>query len=259
MQKNSENGIDGTSFNNWLNPQIIYVQVIDNTTACFSIAELTLEVSATNANDAILEECDDDGDEDGFHVFNLSSASATVLNGLPATVTLNYYETYEEALLEQNPLGNSFTNTTAYSQTIYVRVENDNACYGINEVQLTVFELPNIEIEEELLYCLNFYPVLITLTGGVINDLPNNYLYNWSTGQTTSEIQVNEPGIYTVTVTNTNGCYKVRTITVLPSNIATIESIEVIDATSNNTITVNVSGEGDYEFAEEAGLREAGQ
>ena len=35
----------------------------------------------------------------------------------------------------------------------------------------------------------------------------------------------------------------------MPSNIATIENIEVIDATSNNMITVFVSGEGDYEYA----------
>ncbi|MBT8265835.1 MAG: T9SS type B sorting domain-containing protein [Bacteroidia bacterium] len=247
--QSGDNEIDGNAFSNWENPQIIYVQVIDDLTGCFGIAELTLEVSATNANDAILEVCDDDGTEDGFHVFNLSDANATVLSGLPDEVTLNYYETYEDALLEQSALGNSFTNTVAYSQVIFVRVENDNACYGINEVQLTVFELPNIDVEEELLYCINFFPELITLSGGVIGDLPNNYLYNWSTGQTTTEIQVNQPGIYTVTVTNTDGCSKVRTITVLPSNIATIESIDVIDATSNNTITINVSGEGDYEYA----------
>ena len=35
----------------------------------------------------------------------------------------------------------------------------------------------------------------------------------------------------------------------MSSNIATIVSIEVVDATQNNTITILVSGEGDYEFA----------
>ena len=180
--QDSTNEIDGNAFSNFQNPQIIYVQVIDDVTGCFSISELTLEVSATAANDAFLEACDDDGTEDGFHSFTLSDADATVLAGLPADVTLSYYETYEDALLEQGPLGNSFTNTVAYSQTIYVRVENDNACYGINEVLLTVHELPDIETEDEVLYCLNFYPELITLTGGVFNDFPNNYFYEWSTG-----------------------------------------------------------------------------
>ena len=35
----------------------------------------------------------------------------------------------------------------------------------------------------------------------------------------------------------------------LPSNIATITDIEIVDASGNNSITAIVSGEGDYEFA----------
>ena len=243
------NEIDGNSYNNISNPQTIHIQVINDITGCVNFAELILDVSLTNANDAILTSCDNDGIEDGFYTFNLSDADADVLNGLPPNVTLNYYITYNNALLEQNPLPNSYINTTPYSQTIYVRVENDNDCFGINQVQLNVFELPDIVIEEELFYCLNSFPQTITLTSGVINDLPSNYTYSWSTGETTSEIEINQSGTFNVTVTNANGCSKDRTITVLPSNIATINSIDVVDATQNNTITVSVSGEGTYEFA----------
>lgn len=190
--ENNNDDIDGTSFNNWENPQTIFAQVIDDTTGCYSIAELSLEVSATSAHDATLSHCDDDGTEDGFYNFTLSDANADVLAGLPDNLELTYYETYENALLETNPLNNAFTNTIPYSQTIYVRAENDNNCYGVNEIQLTVFELPNIEIDEDILYCLNFFPELVTLTGGVLNDSPSNYYYSWSTGQNTSQIQVNE-------------------------------------------------------------------
>ncbi len=245
----SENEIDGSAFLNNSNPQTIYVQVIDDTSECFNISELTLEVSATNANDAILEICDDDGTEDGFANFNLNDAEADILSGLPNNLDVQFFGSYEDALLEFNPLITNYTNTVAYSQIIYVRVENENACYGINEVQLTVFELPNIETEFETIYCLNTFPETITLTSGIINDSPSNYEYNWSTGENSSDIQINEIGNYSVTVTNINGCSKSRTITVLPSNIATINNIEVVDATQNNTISVLVSGEGDYEFA----------
>ena len=141
------------------------------------------------------------------------------------------------------------------SQTIYVRAEFLNSCYGISAIDLVVHELPNIETQEEILYCLNDFPQTITLTGGVIDDLPNNYLYQWSTGETTTEIQVNQPGSYSVTVTNTDGCSKQRTVTVVPSNIATIEDVQVTDASDNNTITVIVSGEGDYEYALDSELR----
>lgn len=247
--QNTTNAIDGNAYSNIENPQTLYVQVINNSTGCFNISELLLEVSSTSANDAELTVCDDDGLEDGFHTFNLSDADAIVLNNLPPDVTLLYYETYENALLEINPLNLNFTNTIPYTQTIYARVEDNNACYGINEVNLEVFRLPDLEITEDLLYCLNYYPELITLTGGVLNDVPNNYYFNWSTGETTTEIQVNEVGTYSVIVTNTNGCSKERTITVTPSNIATIDSFDIIDASTNNSITVNVSGEGDYEYS----------
>lgn len=249
---NATNEINGDVFHNFFNPQTIYAKVTNDVTGCYNIAELTLQVSLTNANNTSLKQCDDDGTEDGFYSFNLADADADVLNGLPAGLDLNYYETYDDALLEQNPLPTNFTNTTAYSQTIFARVENANACFGISQVQLTVFKLPNIETSFETLYCLNFFPEAITLTGGVIDDSPSNYYYTWSTGEDTSEIMVNAPGTYTVRVTNTNGCFKDRTITVLPSNIATITNIEVTDASQNNSISVFVTGEGDYEYALDA-------
>ena len=247
--ENSSNELNGSAFNNFSNPQTIYVQVIDDTSGCFNISELTLEVSATNANDASLEICDDDGSEDGKTSFNLNDAEADILSGLPNNLDVQFFESYENALLEVNPLNTNYTNSVAYSQFIYVRVENENACYGINEIQLTVFELPNIETELQTIYCLNTFPETITLTSGIINDSPSNYLFNWDTGENTSEIEINEAGSYTVVVSNANGCSKSRTITVLPSNIATIDNIEVRDASQNNTITVLISGEGDYEFA----------
>ncbi|MEZ4802370.1 MAG: T9SS type B sorting domain-containing protein [Gelidibacter sp.] len=243
------NEIDGNAFENFFNPQTVYANVVDTTTGCSNLAVVTLAVSTTSAYDATIEQCDDDGTEDGFYNFDLTDANPTILFALPANLDVSYYETYNDALLETNSLGNTYTNTTPYSQIIYARVENANACYGISEVQLTVFELPNIELESESVYCLNSFPETITITGGVIGDSPSNYYYLWSTGENTSEIMVNEPGTYTVTVTNTDGCFKDRTVTVLPSNIATINDIQITDATQNNMITILVSGEGDYEYA----------
>ena len=246
---NNINPIDGNNFANFENPQTIYALVTNTTTGCTSTAEVTLEVSVTAANDAQLLACDDDGNEDGFYTFNLSQANNQVLQGLPVGLDIAYYETLDDALLEQNELPNNYTNINAFNQTIFVRVENDNACFGINEVALTVFELPQIETEFETLYCLNFFPETITLDGGVLNDIPNNFFYNWSTGETTIQIQVNTPGTYTVRVINTNGCFKDRTVTVLPSNIATVENVQVTDAAQDNSITILISGEGDYDYA----------
>lgn len=241
--------IDAANFSNTANPQIIIARVTDTTTDCFSLSEVTLEVSVTTANDARLGICDTDDVEDGFVEFDLSMANDQVLDGLPAGLDLAYYLTLDDALLEVNPLPNFYTNAEVDSQIIFVRVENDNDCFGINEVELEVLTLPNVITEDETLYCLNNFPEPITLNGGVFDAVPNNFLYNWSTGETTIEIEVNQPGTYTVEVSNVQGCSKTRTIIVNQSNIATIDNIEVTDATSNNTVTVLVSGEGDYEYA----------
>lgn len=247
--ENNEDELNPDAFDNYLNPQIIYAIVTDTNTGCTSIAEITLETSSTASNNTFIQACDDDGTEDGFYNFNLSETEDTILFGLPVGLDITYYETYEDALIEDNPLGMNFTNTIPYSQTIFARVENANACFGISSIELTVFELPNIVTQEELLYCLNDFPQTITLTSGLIDDIPNNYYYDWSTGEDMFEIEVNEPGTYTVRVTNTNGCFKDRTITVLPSDIATITDIQITDASSNNTISVFVSGEGVYDYA----------
>ncbi|WP_115462494.1 T9SS type B sorting domain-containing protein [Winogradskyella aurantiaca] len=241
--------IDGTNYLNVSPLQIVITRVTNTVTGCSNFGELLLEVSSTSANDALLELCDSDDVEDGFIEFDLSLANDQVLEGLPTGLNIDYYATYEDALLESNVLPINYTNTLAYNDIVFARVENANACYGISELELMVLTLPNIETEFETVYCLNEFPDTITLTGGVIDDLPSTYLYEWSTGEITSEIQINQAGTYTVDVFNTLGCSKRRTIIVAPSNTATIENIQVTDVSENNSISFSVSGEGDYEFS----------
>lgn len=249
LDNNRTQEIDGNSFANTANPQTIYVNVINDETGCINTSELTLEVSLTDSNNAILTVCDDDGLEDGFYEFNLSNADNDITNGLPTGLNISYFETYNDALLEINKLPINYTNKTPYNQTIFARVENSNNCYGISDITLAINALPNITIEEMVLYCLNTFPNTITLDAGLVDDSPNNYTYNWSTGENTFDIEINALGTYTVVVSNINGCSKVRTVEVQPSNLATIQSIEVTDASQNNTITILTAGEGIYEFS----------
>mgnify|MGYP001047340689 CR=1 FL=1 len=247
--QNSSNEIDGTSYTNNTNPETVYVQVTNNSTGCFSIAELTLEASTTQIQDYNAPEvCDELNSEDGINTFNLDDFTTDIqaINGI--TFPITYYENYTDALLEQNELTTPYANTTPYTQTIYARAEDNNACYGINEVTLTINPLPELLEDETVFYCLNTYPATIQLQSGVIGN-PNNYTYLWSTGETTNQIQINEIGSYTVTVINAENCQKSRTIVVEASNTATIDAVEVVDGTISNTITVNTSGEGTYEYA----------
>lgn len=242
--------IDADSFTNTQSPQIIYVELINDITSCVTDAELILSVSTTDSFDTSLITCDNDGTEDGFYTFNLNDANMAIVNGLPAGLDISYFENYNDALREQNNFGNTYTNTTPNSQTIYARVENNNNCYGISEVELIVNELPDIETEVFTNYCLNFFPQPITINAGLNSGNITDFLYNWSTGETNYTIQINEVGNFLVTVTNrTTGCAKERTVVVEPSNVATITSINITDATQNNIVVVNATGEGVYEYS----------
>ncbi len=228
----------------------IYVTVINTLTNCSANAVLTLNVSLTQVpNYTAMPVCDELNSEDGKNTFNLDAIAVEIQNENNFSFNISFYETFNDALLEQNPLNNTFENTSSpYNQTLYFRVENANSCYGISEVYLSVNLLPEIETEAIYYYCINQYPETITINAG---PLSNNtaYTYQWSTGQNSYNIDINEPGVYNVTITNTQGCSKTRTITVTSSNIATINRIDVLDATINNTITTHVSGTGIYEYA----------
>ncbi|PTX58761.1 gliding motility-associated-like protein [Kordia periserrulae] len=239
--------ITTSAYTNISNPQTVYAKVTDLTTGCENTAEVTLEVASNAVNNAMLSECDTI-EELGVTQFDLSEADAQILNGLPTDVTVVYYETLDDALLLSNPLGTQFTNTIPYSQTIFARLEQNGDCYGIGEVTLTVLNLPAIATEETAYYCLNFFPQNITLESGITTDF-NNYTFLWSTGEMTPEIHVNEIGTYTVEVTQIGACTKTKTITVEPSNIATITDIQIDDISDTNVVTVLVSGEGDYVYA----------
>ena len=248
--ENNDAPINETAYTNVSNPQIIFVRVTDES-GCFSTAELTLVVAGEDVEDGFLSVCDD-ATEDGFTEFDLNLTLPQILMDLPAGLDVTFFETLEDVLSETNPVGPLYTNTEAYQQQIFARIEQDNDCFGIARIFLEVFELPNIETEAEALYCLNFFPETITLSVGPIidNDSPiEAYSFLWSTGEITQTIAVNEAGIFTVDITNPEGCTKRRTITVVGSEPATIDSIEVTDLSETNTLVVNVSGPGDYEFA----------
>ncbi|MFS4483311.1 T9SS type B sorting domain-containing protein [Hyunsoonleella sp. 2307UL5-6] len=238
------------NYNNTSNPQTIYVSVINDDTSCSTEAELTLNISTTDVVNTSIIRCDDDGIEDGFFTFNLNDASANIISNLSLNLDVVYYENYEDALREQNILNITYTNTQPEQQTIYARVENNNNCFGISAVNLMVILPPQIEKETLEYYCTNFFPETISIDAGPIDGNENEFTYSWSTGASTYSIDINNAGTYSVRITNiTSSCFADRVITVDPSNEATIRSIEVIDTSQNNTITVNASGEGLYQYS----------
>lgn len=243
---------NATNFENSTPFQIIYARII-NPGNCTSIAQLELQTSNNFINIPDLNSCD--GEEiDGFATFDLEFIEASIINQIPTGAEVSYFENEEDAFNEANPLPNSFVNTVIDTQTIFVKIETNNQCFSISTVNLKVLYTPILEADETVIYCLNTFPEFITLQGGIIDDLPNNYYYEWyfngtQTNINTSFININETGNYSVTVTDPNGCSSSRTIIVNPSQTALIDSVLVEGVAPNNTITVNASGSGTYEYA----------
>lgn len=243
---------DPRRFRNTVPGQTVFAR-IENGAECFRIAELYLSISSNVLVVPPYNVCDDDP-VDGFTEFNLDNITTSFLNQIPTDATVAYFLNEEDAYNSNNSLGSPFVNTTVDSQELYIKVLSNNQCFAVSTVQLNVLYVPQIEADETVYYCQDSYPQTVRLYGGVINDAPNNYYYQWffngnPTVADASIYDVNETGIYTVVVTDPNGCSNQRNITVLPSNAATIEHVNVQDGTSNNTVTVSVSGNGDYVFA----------
>lgn len=194
---------------------------------------------------------------DGTAIFNL-------VNGLPDTVlndpdlTYAFFESHADADTFSNVIlnANEYTNISD-PQTIYVRLQNNSQsdCFSISELELQALEGPIVEEVATAFFCENSSSATATLDVGPLTQPLGNYSFLWlETQQTTSQIQVSNPGTYTVritlnsTITNENpeGCYVDRVITVSSSSIATIEDIVTHNG---NSAEIFASGLGNYEYA----------
>lgn len=244
--------------------QIIKAVVTNNTTLqCFDetliefIVDDLPEVFPLPAS--LTTTCDDETDpitQDGKFAFDTSTIQATLLGGQTGLV-VSYVDQNGAAL--PSPLPNPFLTAT---QNITVTIENPSNpnCKATYSIPFIVNPLPNINLNtdgsEDELVCTNLPTFSVQLDGGINDGSPStNYTYVWTkdgailSGQTNYTLTVNSAGLYTVEVINLQGCSSTRSIKVTASDIAKIESVEVVDLNDINKITINVSGPGDYEYS----------
>ena len=252
---------------------------VQNSNGCISIVEITLVVSTTQIPASFTRSfstCDDLGaannDTDGIATFDFSSVATDISAILPSSsssYTIKFYKNEADALSENDEITNSSNyRNEGYpnQQKIWVRVEStaDNACFGLGpRVTLTVNPKPNIATNEDLdeneLVCSNLPSFFVKLDAGIQDGSPTtDYTYIWSkdniilTNETSYTLNVNQEGNYTVEVTSLSGCSRIRTIKVTASDIANIVNIAIVDLSDTNNVTVNVNGQGDYEYSIDA-------
>jgi gliding motility-associated-like protein len=199
--------------------------------------------------------CDDEldpTDQDGLFAFDTSSFQSTIL-GTQTGMIVNYFDGMGNPLL--SPLPNPLMSGT---QNITVEVINplNTICKATMIIPLVVNPLPEIELYGDELICSNNPLFTKVINAGLLDETTiSSFTYQWfldgsiiSTA-TNYDLTVNTEGIYTVEVTNSSGCKRTRTITVTASDIATINDVEIVDLSDENSVTVLVSGLGNYEFS----------
>ncbi len=243
--------------------QTIKAVVTNNTPQqCFDEVLIPFIVGVTPVAFAVTSSltttCDDEPnplDQDGKFAFDSSTFETTILGGQTGMI-VEYYD--QNNILLSSPLPNPFVTN---SQNITVKVVNpiNPICTAKTTLNFVVNPVPNIDLNldgsSDELVCSNLSTFFATLDAGILDGSPTtNYQYIWTKdgsiiGSNSFKLDVYEEGIYTVEVSNNLGCSRIRTITVTASNKATITSIDVVDLTDNNTVTVNVTGPGDYQYS----------
>ena len=236
------------NYQNIANPQTIYVRIENNqNTSCYATTSFQIGLYAmpiaNQPQDLFL--CD--GGNDGVETFVLSPQTNSIL-GTQSLInfTVSYHVTAAAANAGTNPLAANFNNTSN-PQTIYVRIENNISptCFAITSFQLQLKAEPVLNIDDTYSICEGNSITVVAPTGF------SSYL--WSNGSTASTTIITQAGNYSLTVTKNYGniiCSTSQDFVVYNSNVATITQIETHDWTDNqNTITVLVTGDGDYEYS----------
>ena len=134
---------------------------------------------------------------------------------------------------------NSNTFTPTVPGTYYAETYIPNTTCRSNSrtaVTFSIREQPFV-VDGTAVFCEGFF--------ADISAEIDNVEYLWNTGETTKEIRVTTPGIYTVVVTNSVGCSSTRIVTVTQISRPVIQDV----LTENSTVTIVLASSGDYEFS----------
>jgi gliding motility-associated-like protein len=264
------------------NNEIIWTRVV-NANNCFTVESFTIYVSTAGALFTLpqseIHQCDDyvdsqNDDYDGIATFDLNSTYNFIESFFNnPDIDIKFYKNKNDFDQEvSNGQSLAITDLANYRnvgyrdfQKIWIRVENKitNACLGKpTTIDLIVEPKPNIDTNingsSNTHICNDDSTVYQTLTSGLpISENPNDYTYQWFKDNTTLQfttesIAVNEEGIYKVIVSYASGlkCSREREIKVEISNAAQLSSTPIVkDLVDNSSITVTVTGNGNYVFA----------
>ncbi len=255
--ENLENNLEITNIQNFTNTQpfnqTLYYRII-NEVGCINSGMVALEIIPipfAEDTEITIYECDfDPKDGELSAIFDLTNLALNQFEDFE----VSFYNNAEDASLEENPLGEILESSNS---KIYARLENNNDCENVININLVVNPTPTIMLQDEYLLCTNDPQLIIEAPLGFD-------LYKWTklvgnseeVISTTATFTATEIGTYALTVGFSypeQGTFQVCehsfAFTISPSNPATITQIKVVDLVDNNSLQVFAEGDGDYEYA----------
>ncbi|WP_370225833.1 T9SS type B sorting domain-containing protein [Mesoflavibacter sp.] len=155
---------------------------------------------------------------------------------VPTGVTVNWYDAVSGGnLLEENNTSFSPENEGVYyAEAISI---NGNCISNTRTaVTLTFSQSPQV-FDEAVFFCQD---ESIEISANI-----NNVSYLWNTGETTESITVSTEGIYTVDVTNLDGCTVTKTIDVTQLDAPIIAEV----FTENNDLIITTENQGNFSYS----------
>ena len=155
---------------------------------------------------------------------------------VPTDVTVNWYDAVSGGdLLEENNTSFSPENEgTYYAEAISI---NGNCISNTRTaVTLTFSQSPQV-FDEAVFFCQD---ESVEISANI-----NNMSYIWNTDETTESITVSTEGIYTVDVTNLEGCTVTKTIEVTQLDAPIIAEV----FTENNNLIITTENQGNFSYS----------
>ncbi|GGG25199.1 hypothetical protein GCM10011532_05690 [Christiangramia forsetii] len=215
--------------------QTLVAKVTDYDNECASYSEFDLATSSSVEPIKVqtLIGCSTNSEEAEFNFVSITEEVRIELN-LNQNTIITFHEDKNEALLGENPLSNNYFSE---EKTIYLRVNSDQACYSLGILNLEIVEFPEIQQEYNLQSCSDNFPLDLGNEIGLAT--PGDFLYEWSTGQNSPTIQVNESGTFILNLIRKNsGCSIEIEFQVEKIEAPEISEIEITNEGSNNTLNV---------------------
>ncbi|WP_431158717.1 choice-of-anchor L domain-containing protein [Winogradskyella poriferorum] len=161
--------------------ETVFVNVQNSITGCNTTTTLDISVLDNPVVNSELQQIDAcDLDHDGFADFDLTTVIPDVIQGL-TDVTVTFHETYDDALIGSNSIGDSlnYSNINPDVQTVFIRVEsNISGCGTVVPLEIhtnllltgtNIRDVSQCDVDND-----NYEEFdLFNIADGIINDLDN--------------------------------------------------------------------------------------